>query len=71
MEKSDMLLMLLLEELIPVLGMQIKIRHTDGELEDNEWETIQEVLTEEVKDEFYEIILDKLSEVLKDHLGLD
>lgn len=71
MDKSDMLLMLLLEELLSETGVQCKIKHPTGELEDYEWETIQEILTEEVKDRFYEVILDKLIEVLKVSLKLE
>ena len=64
MEKIDLLLSLLLEELLPETGQSFYIKTPNGQVENDNANVIRELLTEEVTDEFYSIIEDKLIEVL-------
>ncbi len=64
MKKIDLLLSLLLEELLPETGQSFYIKNSNGQLENDNENVIRELLTEDVADEFYSIIEDKLVEVL-------
>ncbi len=64
MKKIDLLLSLLLEELLPETGQNFYIKNPNGQLKNDNANIIKELLTEEVTDEFYSIIEDKLIEVL-------
>ena len=64
MKKIDLLLSLLLEELLPETRQSFYIKNSNGQLENDNENVIRELLTEDVADEFYSIIEDKLVEVL-------
>lgn len=64
MEKVNLLLSLLLEEILPNTGQSFYIKNSSGQLENDNANIIKELLTEEVADEFYSVIEDKLIEIL-------
>lgn len=64
MEKSDLLLLLLLNELLPETGTWFE-EYVDGNLININLDVIKDLLTDEkIKDRFYTLLLDELEKTI-------
>ena len=64
MERRKTLLLMLLEETLHTQGKNFYTRNSAGDLENNNRNTLEEIITEDIANEFYAVIEDKLRDTL-------